>query len=143
MKNAITSKTSAVLDARINELNERGDWRGKMLARVRSLIHEADADIVEEQKWAKASNPDGVPVFSHSGIVLTLETYKNAIKLTFAKGASLKDPAGLFNSSLDGNTRRAIDIHEADKLNEKALKDLIRSAVSLNLQSNSKAKGAR
>ena len=134
MKNAVVAKTSTVLDARINELNRLGDWRGRTLARVRALIHEADPEIIEEQKWAKATNPGGVPVFSHDGIVCTLETYKNAVKLTFAKGASLEDPAGLFNSSLDGNARRAVDIKEGDKINEKAFKDLIRAAVSLNAQ---------
>ena len=134
MKTAAPSKTSAALDDNIAELNKLGDWRGKTLAHVRALIHEADPDIIEEQKWAKATNPGGVPVFSHHGIVCTLETYKSAVKLTFAKGASLKDPAGLFNSSLDGNARRAIDIHQTDKINEKAFKDLIRSAVALNPQ---------
>ena len=133
MKNAVSSKTSAPLDAERND-----DWRGKTLARVHALIHEADPEIVEEQKWAKATNPGGVPVFSRNGIVCTLETYKNAVKLTFAKGSSLNDPAGLFNSSLEGNTRRAIDIHETDKINEKAFKDLIRAAVALNLQPKSK-----
>jgi len=133
MKNAVSSKTSAPLDAERND-----DWRGKTLARVHALIHEADPEIVEERKWAKATNPGGVPVFSRNGIVCTLETYKNAVKLTFAKGSSLNDPAGLFNSSLEGNTRRAIDIHETDKINEKAFKDLIRAAVALNLQPKSK-----
>jgi hypothetical protein len=120
---------SAFIDAKINEL---GDWRGKTLAKVRAIIHKADPEIVEELKWAKATSP-GTPVFSHGGIVCTGETYKNAVKLTFAKGAALKDPSGLFNSSLDGNVRRAIDIHEGDKINEAALKDLIRAAVALNL----------
>ena len=129
MKNQNQSST-ALIDKKIEEL---GDWRGKMLAKVRDLIHEADPDIVEEWKWAKATSP-GTPVFSHEGIVCTGETYKNAVKLTFAKGAALKDPSGLFNSSLEGNVRRAIDIHEGDKLNEKALKDLIRAAVALNLK---------
>jgi hypothetical protein len=127
---------SAIIDRKIKEL---GDWRGKMLARVRGIIHAADPEIVEEWKWAKATSP-GVPVFSHGGIVCTGETYKDHVKLTFAKGAALKDPAGLFNSSLEGNVRRAIDIHEGDKLDEAALKDLIRAAVALNLQSKSKAK---
>ena len=121
---------SAILDARIKEL---GDWRGKMLAKVRDIIHEADPEIVEEWKWVKATSP-GTPVFSHSGIVCTGETYKNAVKMTFAKGAALKDPARLFNSSLDGNVRRAIDIHEGEKVDEAALKDLIRAAVALNLE---------
>jgi hypothetical protein len=122
---------SALLDEKIREL---GDWRGKTLAKVRRLIHEADPEIVEESKWR------GTPVFSHGGIVCTGETYKNAVKLTFAKGAALEDPSGLFNSSLDGNVRRAIDIHEGDKINEAALKNLIRRAVALNIQSKSKPK---
>jgi hypothetical protein len=121
---------AAKIDQKIKEL---GDWRGKTLAKVRTLIHQADPDIVEEWKWAKASSP-GTPVFSHGGIICTGETYKAAVKLTFAKGASLPDPSGLFNSSLDGNVRRAIDIHEGDKINEAALKNLIRAAVALNLQ---------
>jgi hypothetical protein len=114
---------SRLIDARIKEL---GDWRGETLARVRSLIKEADPEVVEEWKWR------GVPVWSHAGIICTGETYKNAVKLTFAKGASLADPSGLFNSSLEGNTRRAIDLHEGDKIDEKALKALIRAAVALN-----------
>ena len=126
---------SAFIDAKINEL---GDWRGKTLAKVRTIIHKADPEIVEELKWAKATSP-GTPVFSHGGIVCTGETYKNAVKLTFAKGAALKDPSGLFNSSLDGNVRRAIDIHEGDKIDEAALKDLIRAAVALNLASKQNA----
>jgi hypothetical protein len=120
---------SARIDEKIIEL---GDWRGKTLARVRQIILAADPEIAEEWKWAKATSP-GVPVFSHGGIVCTGETYKNAVKLTFAKGASLPDPRGLFNSSLEGNVRRAIDIHEGDKINEAALKDLVRAAVALNL----------
>jgi hypothetical protein len=127
---------SAVLDARIREL---GDWRGKTLAKVRELIHAADPEIVEEWKWVKPTSP-GVPVFSHGGIVCTGETYKNAVKMTFAKGAALKDPSRLFNSSLEGNVRRAIDIHEGDKINDAALKDLIRAAVALNLKSKPKPK---
>ena len=127
---------SASIDEKIKEL---GDWRGKMLVKVRTIIHQADAKIVEEWKWAKATSP-GVPVWSHGGIVCTGETYKNVVKMTFAKGAALKDPSGLFNSSLDGNVRRAIDIHDGDKVDEAALKDLIRAAVALNLQSKSKAK---
>jgi hypothetical protein len=122
---------SALIDGRIKEL---GDWRGTMLAKVRKVIHDADPEIVEEWKWM------GTPVWSHGGIVCTGETYKSVVKMTFAKGASLKDPSGLFNSSLDGNTRRAIDIHEGEKVNEKALKVLIRDAVALNLTSKSKAK---
>ncbi len=127
---------SAFIDEKIKEL---GDWRGKMLAKVRTSIHEADPEIVEERKWARATSP-GTPVFSHGGIVCTGETYKNVVKMTFAKGAALKDPKGLFNSSLDGNVRRAIDIHEGDKLDEAALKDLIRAAVALNLKGKSKPK---
>ena len=121
---------SQEIDQRIKEL---GDWRGATLARVRRIIKQADPEVVEEWKWKKATNP-GVPVWSHGGMICTGETYKNAVKLTFAKGASLKDPSGLFNSSLDGNVRRAIDIHEGDKINEAALKDLVRSAVALNLE---------
>src|SRR5437016_3628940 len=125
---------SAIIDARIREL---GDWGGKMLAKVRAIIHEADAEIVEERKWVRATNP-GTPVFSHGGIVCTGETYKSVVKMTFAKGAALKDPSGLFNSSLEGNVRRAIDIREGDKLDEAALKALIRAAVALNLAGKSK-----
>jgi hypothetical protein len=137
MKNSgPVDSASAILDARIREL---GDWRGKMLARVRAIIHEADPDIVEEWKWVKPTSP-GTPVFSHGGIVCTGETYKNVVKMTFAKGAALKDPSRLFNSSLEGNVRRAIDIHEGDNINEAALKDLIRAAVALNLKGKSKAK---
>jgi len=121
---------SAVIDARIREL---GDWRGKTLAKVREIIHRADPEIVEEWKWAKATSP-GVPVWSHGGIVCTGETYKDHVKMTFAKGAALKDPKRLFNSSLEGNVRRAIDLHEGDKVDETALKDLIRAAVALNLK---------
>jgi len=127
---------SAVIDARIREL---GDWRGRMLAKVRDIIHKADPDIIEEWKWVKPTSL-GTPVFSHGGIVCTGEAYKNVVKMTFAKGAALKDPARLFNSSLEGNIRRAIDIHEGEEINESALKDLIRAAVALNLQSKSKAK---
>jgi hypothetical protein len=126
----------AVFDARIKELK---DWRGKTLAKVREIIHEADSEIVEEWKWVKPTSP-GVPVFSHGGIVCTAETYKNAIKVTFAKGASLKDPSRLFNSSLEGNVRRAIDIHEGDKIDEAGLKDLIRAAVALNLKGKDRLK---
>ena len=121
---------SQEIDQRIKEL---GDWRGATLARVRRIIKQADPEVVEEWKWKKATNP-GVPVWSHGGMICTGETYKNAVKLTFAKGASLKDPSCLFNSSLDGNVRRAIDIHEGDKINEAALKDLVRSAVALNFE---------
>lgn len=112
---------------------ELGDWRGKTLARVRELIHEADPDIEETVKWAKKTSP-GTPVWEHGGIVCTGESYKSVVKLTFAKGASLKDPKRLFNSSLDGNVRRAIDIHEDDEIDESAFKDLIRAAVALNLK---------
>jgi hypothetical protein len=115
------------------KIGELGDWRGKILAKVREIIREADPEITEEWKWAKATSP-GTPVFSHGGIVCTGETYKNVVKMTFAKGAALKDPSGLFNSSLDGNVRRAIDVHEGEKINEAALKDLIRTAVALNLK---------
>ena len=127
---------SAIIDQKIKDL---GDWRGKMLAKVRTIIHEADPEIVEEWKWVKPTTP-GTPVFSHGGIVCTGETYKDVVKMTFAKGAALKDPSGLFNSSLEGNVRRAIDIHEGDKVNEAALKDLIRAAVALNLKGQSKTK---
>jgi hypothetical protein len=120
---------SEFIDAKINEL---GDWRGKTLAKVREIIHKADPEIVEEWKWAKATSP-GTPVFSHGGIVCTGETYKSVVKMTFAKGAALEDPSGLFNSSLEGNVRRAIDIREGDKVDEAALKNLIRAAVALNL----------
>src|SRR5262249_17138944 len=140
MKGPIPMESATTL---INEkIKELGDWRGKTLARVRAIIHEADPEIVEEWKWAKVTNP-GTPVFSHGGIVCTGETYKNLVKLTFAKGAALKDPSRLFNSSLEGNVRRAIDIHEGDKIDEAALKDLIRAAVALNLKSKSKPKARR
>ena len=130
---------SALIDERIKEL---GDWRGKTLAKVRALIRKADPEIVEEWKWAKATSP-GTPVWSHGGIVCTGETYKNVVKMTFARGAALKDPSGLFNSSLDGNVRRAIDVHEGDKVDEAALRDLIRAAVALNLKGKSKPKPRR
>src|SRR5579872_3086498 len=137
MKNPVPAESaSSVIDARLNEL---GDWRAQTLARVRAIIHQADPEIVEEWKWVKPTSP-GTPVFSHDGIICTAETYKNAVKMTFAKGASLKDPAGLFNSSLEGNVRRAIDIHEGDTINEAALRDLIRAAVALNLESKSRTK---
>jgi hypothetical protein len=132
MKKLVGVESASVLiDERIREL---GGWRGKMLAKVRNIIHEADPDIVEEWKWM------GTPIFSHGGIVCTGEAYKTVVKMTFAKGAALKDPSGLFNSSLDGNVRRAIDIHEGDKVNEPALKALIRAAVALNLQGKSPPK---
>jgi len=120
---------SQLIDARIQEL---GDWRGEMLSHLRALIKQAGPQIVEECKWKKPSNPWGVPVWSHDGIICTGEVYKSAVKLTFAKGAALEDPAALFNSSLDGNVRRAIDFHEGDKVDEKALKALIRAAAALN-----------
>lgn len=141
MKKATKQKTSAskdeagkdspsqLIDAKIKEL---GDWRGDTLARARKLIKQADPEVVEDVKWRKPSNPAGVPVWSHGGIICTGETYKQAVKLTFAKGASLEDPTGLFNASLEGNTRRAIDIHEGEAIDAKALKDLIRAAVALN-----------
>jgi hypothetical protein len=119
---------SQLIDARIKEL---GDWRGETLSRLRALIRQADPEVVEEWKWRKATNP-GVPVWSHQGGICTGETYKSIVKLTFFKGASLKDPSGLFNSSLEGNTRRAIDFHEDDEIDEKAFVTLIRAAVSLN-----------
>ena len=125
---------SALIDERIKAL---GDWRGNMLAKVREIIHAADPEIVEEWKFM------GPPVFSHGGIVCTGESYKKVVKMTFAKGAALQDPAGLFNSSLDGNVRRAIDIHEGEKINEKALKELIRAAVALNLDLKSRPKPRR
>ena len=123
-----------LIEARIKELS---DWRGETLARVRSLIKQADPDVVEEWKWR------GVPVWSHAGIICTGETYKNVVKMTFAKGASLEDPSGLFNSSLEGNTRRAIDFHEGDKIDEKALKALIRAAVALNTSVRAAARPVR
>jgi hypothetical protein len=110
----------------------KNDWRAETLARIRTLIKQADPEVVEEVKWKKPSNPAGVPVWSHDGLICTGETYKNVVKMTFAKGASLKDPSGLFNASLEGNTRRAIDFHEGDKIDEEALKTLIRGAVALN-----------
>jgi hypothetical protein len=114
------------------------DWRGETLARIRKLIKAADPDVTEEVKWRKPSNPSGVPVWEHNGIICTGETYKAVVKMTFANGAALKDPSGLFNSSLEGNTRRAIDIREGDKINEKALKALVRAAVALNTAKRAK-----
>ena len=140
MKGAIPMESAAAsIDQKIKEL---GDWRGKTLAKMRDVIHQADPEIIEEWKWAKATSP-GVPVFSHGGIVCTGETYKNVVKMTFAKGAALKDPSGLFNSSLEGNVRRAIDIYEGDKIDAAALKDLIRAAVALNLKGKPKPKPRR
>ena len=120
---------SRLIDARIAAL---GDWRGETLARVRALIKAADPGVVESVKWRKPSNPSGVPVWEHDGILCTGETYKDKVKLTFARGAALEDPSGLFNSSLEGNARRAIDIHEGEEIDEEALKTLIRAAVALN-----------
>jgi len=132
-KSVAVESASSLIDARIKEL---GDWRGKMLAKVREIMHQAEPEIAEEWKWR------GTPVWSRGGIVCTGETYKNAVKLTFAKGARLKDPSRVFNSSLEGNVRRAIDIHESDKLDEAALKDLIRAAVALNLLDKAKPRRA-
>ena len=136
MKKPVQAETaaSALIDAKIEEL---GDWRGKMLAKVREIVHKADPEVVEEWKWR------GTPVWSHAGIVCTGETYKSVVKMTFARGAALKDPSGLFNSSLDGNVRRAIDIHEGEKVDRAALKALIRAAVALNLEAKSKPKARR
>jgi hypothetical protein len=128
---------SRLIDAKIKAL---GDWRGETLARVRALINQADPEVVEEVKWRKPSNPHGVPVWEHDGIICTGETYKSYVKLTFAKGASLADPSGLFNASLEGNMRRAVDLHEGDKINEKAFNTLIRAAVALNKSSRAKKK---
>jgi len=134
MKQTETSRSSdpesRLIDAKIKELD---DWRGETLSKVRSLIKRADPKVVEEVKWRKASSPGGVPVWSHNGIICTGETYKTRVKLTFAKGARLKDPKRLFNSSLEGKVRRAIDIKEDDQINEDALRDLVREAVALNL----------
>jgi len=132
---------SRLIDARIEEL---GDWRGEILSRLRTLIKQADPEVVEEVKWRKPSNPAGVPVWSHDGIICTGETYKNHVRLTFAKGASLKDPKGLFNASLEGNALRAIVIHEGDKIDEKAFKALLREAIAYNTRhSVRKSKGSR
>src|SRR4051794_30017262 len=134
-KASITKKSKAAdttPKARARSIQSPSDWRADTLARIRKLIREADPEAIEEAKWKKPSNPAGVPTWSHNGIICTGETYKNAVKMTFAKGAALADPSGLFNSSLEGNTRRAIDFLEADKINEKALKALIRAAVELN-----------
>jgi hypothetical protein len=134
-----TTDASKLIDARIREL---GDWRGKTLSKVRGIIRDADPDVVEEWKWAKATSP-GTPVWSHSGDICTGETYKSVVKLTFFKGAALDDPSGLFNSSLGGKTRRAIDIRETDTIDEGALKDLIRGAVALNLRTRAEGQGRR
>ena len=131
-ESVVMESASALIDGKVKEL---GDWRGKMLAKVREIVREADPEIVEEWKWR------GTPVWSHGGIVCTGETYKSVVKMTFAKGAALKDPAGLFNSSLEGNVRRAIDIREGEEVNVAALKELIRAAVALNLKGKSKPSG--
>jgi hypothetical protein len=137
MKNSVPLESaSALIDEKIKEL---GDWRGKTLAKVREIIHEADPEIVQEWKWVKPTSP-GTAVWSRAGIVCTGETYKNVVKMTFAKGAALKDPSRLFNSSLEGKVRRAIDIHESEEIDEAALKDLIRAAVALNLHLKDKSK---
>ncbi len=138
MKHSASSKEKSASELISERIRELGDWRGKTLLRVRQLIKEADPEIVEEWKWVKPTNP-GTPVWSHNGLVCTGETYTNAVKLTFSKGASLEDPSRLFNSSLDGRVRRALDIHEGDQINEPALKELIRAAVALNLKSKSSA----
>ncbi len=130
-KGAAENSAAALIDARIEQLN---DWRGEMLARIRRIIRQADPNVVEEWKWR------GVPVWSHAGIICTGETYKAVVKMTFAKGASLDDPSGLFNASLEGNTRRAIDLREGDRIDEKALKTLIRAAVALNMAAATKRK---
>lgn len=132
---------SQLINARIKELS---DWRGETLARIRTLIKQADPEVIEEVKWRKPSNSmTGVPVWSHAGMICTGETYKNAVKMTFARGASLEDPCGLFNSSLEGNTRRAIDFHEGDKIDEAALKSLVRAAVALNTSGRATARHGR
>jgi hypothetical protein len=138
MENSASSKEKSASELISERISELGDWRGKTLLRVRELIKEADPEIVEEWKWVKPTNP-GTPVWSHNGLVCTGETYNNAVKLTFSKGASLKDPSGLFNSSLGGKVRRAIDIREGDEIKETALKELIRAAVALNLKRESSA----
>jgi hypothetical protein len=134
---------SRLIDERIKELGAGGDWRGETLARLRTLIKQADPEVVEEVKWRKPSSPAGVPVWSHDGIICTGETYKSVVKMTFAKGASLADPSGLFNSSLEGNTRRAIDIHEGERIDEKALKALVRAAVAMNTSARANARPVR
>ncbi|WP_368563763.1 DUF1801 domain-containing protein [Pseudoxanthomonas sp. UTMC 1351] len=135
MAEQLIDSPSRLIDTKIGRL---ADWRGEILSRIRGLIKQADPEIVEEVKWIKPSNPLGVPVWEHAGIICTGETYKDKVKMTFAKGASLDDPANLFNSSLDGGTRRAIDIHEDDKIDEKAFKALIRAAVALNTSKSTK-----
>jgi hypothetical protein len=142
MKKSDASQGQSASELISKRIAELGDWRGETLSRMRTLIKEADPDVVEEWKWVKPTKP-GTPVWSHDGIICTGESYKEVVKLTFAKGASLKDPARLFNSSLDGNVRRAIDIHEGDRVDEAALKDLIRAAVAVNLKGRSKPKPRR
>ena len=142
MKKSDTSQGHSASELISKRIAELGDWRGKTLSRMRTLIKQADPNVVEEWKWVKPTKP-GTPVWSHDGIICTGESYKSVVKLTFAKGASLKDPARLFNSSLDGNVRRAIDIHEGDKVDEAALRDLIRAAVALNLKGKTKPKSRR
>ena len=137
MKKSVSTESPSASDLISKRIAELGDWRGKTLSRMRKLIKEADPDVVEEWKWVKATNP-GTPVWSHGGIVCTGESYTSVVKLTFAKGASLKDPARLFNSSLDGNVRRAIDIHEGETVDESAFKALVRQAVALNSSNDSK-----
>ena len=138
MKKSGTSQTQSASALISKSIAELGDWRGRTLGRMRELIKQADPDVVEEWKWVKPTRP-GTPVWSHDGIICTGESYKTVVKLTFAKGASLKDPAGLFNSSLDGNVRRAIDIHEGEDVDESAFKALVRQAVALNSPGKSKA----
>ena len=142
MKKSGTSQSQSASELISKRIAELGDWRGQTLSRMRKLIAQADPDVVEQWKWVKPTKP-GTPVRSHDGIICTGESYKEVVKLTFAKGASLKDPARLFNSSLDGNVRRAIDIHEGDKVDEAAFKDLIRAAVAVNLKGKSKPKPRR
>jgi hypothetical protein len=137
MKKSVASQAQSASESISKRIAELGDWRGETLGRMRKLIKEADPDVVEELKWIKRSSP-GTPVWSHDGIICTGESYKNVVKLTFAKGASLKDPARLFNSSLDGNVRRAIDIHEGEEVDESAFKALVRQAVALNSSGKSK-----
>jgi hypothetical protein len=133
-QNKAVDDASRLIDERIQEL---GDWRGEMLSRLRALIKQADPEVVEEVKWIKPTNPLGVAVWSHDGLICTGEIYKNVVKMTFPRGASLDDPSGLFNSCLEGSARRAIDFHKGDKVNEEALKTLVRSAVTLNMSSSS------
>jgi hypothetical protein len=142
MKKAAPDKAQEPSELITQRIADLGGWRGAALARMRALIKEADPDVVEEWKWVKASNP-GTPVWSHDGIICTGESYKNAVKLTFAKGASLKDPAGLFNASLEGSVRRAIDIHEGEEVDASAFKALVREAVALNGSGKSRKQSSR